>query len=135
MAKTKIFNTYEEYEKWTNGFENASDYETIPSVVDTEWEISADMFVHCKRWKTAVRRFGKAFEMIPEIRDWIETLYESCENGIFEDHIRYTNCTKEEYKEFLSNGKYSYGVEEVYEGYWYVYLCISGIYADRQKSA
>ena len=116
----KKFSNHNEYESWTESFENCSDYEQTPVVIDDGHKISADMFTACKSYKVAIRRFGKAFESIPEIQDWIETIRESCESGYFEDH-----------SEYHKNGCYGFGVEETMEGYWYIYLNISGVYANR----
>ena len=58
--KTKIFKSFEDYEKWTDQFENISDYQEIPTAIDDGWKVSVDMFTECKSWKTALRRFEKS---------------------------------------------------------------------------
>ncbi len=133
------FASFEEYEKWTEQFENASDYQEVPCVIDDGWKVSADMFTACKSWKTALRRFEKAFSAVnSEIAGWVECMRESCESGFFEDTTgwrpAWTN-NPEEVKEFAKGGIYSYGVEETMEGYWYIFLNISGCYAGRQAQA
>lgn len=137
MKKTMIFKSYEEYERWTEQFEDCSEYQEIPSVIDDGWKISADMFTECKSWKTALRRFSKAFaDVNGEIPGWIECMKESCENRYFEDTTgwkpAWTNDPKE-VAEFAKAGIYSFGVEETMEGYWYIYLNISGSYAGYER--
>ncbi|MDO4305777.1 MAG: hypothetical protein Q4C77_03005 [Eubacteriales bacterium] len=133
--KTRIFKSFDEYESWTERFNNVSDYQEIPCAIDDGWKVSVDMFTECKSWKTALRRFGKAFaEINSEIIDWVECIKESCESGYFKDTTGWKPAWTddvEEVKEFAKNGTYSYGVEETMEGYWYVYLNISGCYAGR----
>ena len=137
MKNTKVFTSFEQYEEWTEQFENCSDYQDIPTAIDDGWKISVDMFTECKNWKTALGRFEKAFkDLNGEIEGWCECILESCENGYFEDT---TGCQPswtikpQERKEFAKNGMYSYGVEETMEGYWYIFLNISGIYAGRER--
>lgn len=136
--KTKIFKSFEDYEKWTDQFENTSDYQEIPTVIDDGWKVSVDMFTECKSWKTALRRFEKAFAGVnSEIPGWVECIRESCENGYFLDTTGWKpawTSDSEEVKEFAKRGTYSYGVEETMEGYWYIYLNISGTYAGREAA-
>lgn len=121
----KKFGSYSEYENWAQTFENCADYEEIPVVIDDGRKISADMFTACKRYKTALRRFEKTFkEVNGEIPAWLECMRESCESGYFKDR------TPAEWE----NGTYSWGVEETSEGYWYIFLNISGIYAGREAT-
>ena len=134
MKKTKIFKSFPEYEAWTDSFENCSDYAYIPSAIVNDWSVSSDMFTECKSWKTALKRFLKAFENVdPEIPTWVECMMESCGNGYFGDHLSPAwEATPEEKKEFYRGGSYSWGVSETDEGLWYVFLNISGIYAGRK---
>ena len=138
MRTTLWFDSFEEYEKWTEQFENSSDYEGLPTVIDDGWKVAADMFTECKGWKTALRRIEKAFaDVYKEVPAWVECIRESCENGCFEDTTcwmpEWTRWTRdpETIRELAKDGTYSYGVEEVMEGYWYVFLNISGCYAGR----
>lgn len=135
MKKMKKFASYAQYEDWTDGFENTSEYEEIPVVIDDGWKISIDMVTPCKTYKTALRRFEKTFQEVDGIAEWIECMRESCEGGLFIDTSgwkpAWTNDPVE-IKEFAKNGFYTWGVEEISEGYWYVYLNISGIYAGRE---
>lgn len=131
--KMKKFASQVEYEAWIETFEECSEYQDIPVLIDEGWKISADMFTECKSYKTALRRFEKTFSSVPEIAEWIEGIRESCENGCFEDTTgwkpAWTN-DPEEIKEFAKSGTYSWGVEETSEGCWYIFLNISGKYAD-----
>lgn len=136
--KTKMFKSFEDYEKWTEKFENTSDYQEIPVAIDDGWKVSVDMFTECKSWKTALRRFEKAFAGVnSEITTWVECIRESCESGYFSDTTGWKpawTSNPEEIKEFAKGGTYSYGVEETMEGYWYIYLNISGSYAGREAA-
>lgn len=134
----KKFISYDEYEQWTETFENASDYEGIPVSIDDGWKVSVDMFTACKSYKTALRRFEKVFkEVHSDITGWVECIRESCENGCFKDVDGWKPAWSndpEEIKEFSKGGTYSWGVEETMEGYWYKYLNISGVYASRKAA-
>lgn len=135
----KMFKSFGEYENWTETFENASDYQEIPCAIDDGWKVSVDMFTVCKSYKTALRRFEKAFkEVNDKISGWVEGMRDSCENGCFQDVTGWKPAwtTEEtEIREFAKSGVYSWGVEETTEGYWYIYLNISGVYAGREKAA
>lgn len=135
MRKTKIFHSWEEYDRWTESFESPSDYQEIPSVIDDGWKISADMFTECKSWKTALKRFEKAFAFVnSEISAWAECMRESCESGYFQDLTGWKPAwisDPEETKKFAEGGIYSWEVKETSEGYWYIFLNISGLYAGR----
>lgn len=137
--KAKIFKSFEDYESWTEQFENCSDYEEIPTAIDDGWKVAVDMFTECKSWKTALRRFEKAFSKVnSEISAWVEGIRESCENGCFEDTTGWMPAwtrDPETVREFAKSGTYSFGVEETMEGYWYVFLNISGCYAGREARA
>lgn len=130
------FSSLAEYESWTGTFENASDYEGVPVVIDDGWKISVDMCTACKSYKTAIRRFEKTFrEVSGEIAGWIQCIKESCESGYFEDITGWRPAWSndpEEIKAYSKKGVYSWGVEETSEGHWYVFLNISGIYAGRE---
>lgn len=132
MRKTKIFQSVEEWEQWS---ENCFDSQDVPILIDDGWKIAADMFTECKSWKTALKHFEKAFAGInDDVTDWIETINESCENGCFEDTTgwkpAWTNDPKE-IAEIQKGGAYAWGVEEMSDGYWYIYLNISGVYAGK----
>lgn len=137
MQKTLTFHSFEEYEKWTEQFENASDYQEIPCAIDDGWKVSVDLFTECKSYKTALRRFKKAFAGVhKDIGDWVEGMKESCECGYFEDINGWKPAwtfDPKEVEEWAKNGIYSWGIEETTEGYWYVFLNISGSYAGRER--
>ena len=126
MRNTLIFNNYDAYDNWTEQFQDCSEYEMIPVAVDDGWKVMTDMFTECKSFKTALRRFEKAFgDVNTEIRGWVESMRESCEAGYF----------KESDMRYPEGGTYSWGVEETDEGLWYVFLNISGAYAGRERKA
>lgn len=135
--KTKKFNSYEEYEAWTEQFEDCYEHQYIPTVIDNGWVIAMDMFTDCKTWKTALNRFEKAFADHDEsIKGWIQTIRESCENEYFHDACQHSCKTHKEVLEEARNfGTYNWSVEEVDDGRWYIFLNISGAYADRQREA
>lgn len=135
MRKALVFKNFEAFEEWILQFENCYEWEQIPTAIDDGFKVSMDLFTECKNWKTVLRRFEKAFSHInSEVHTWVEGMQESCESGYFRDttgcYPAWTN-DPEEIKEFLKGGAYSWALEEVREGYWYVYLNISGIYAGR----
>ena len=121
MRKTMVFNSQEEYESWTEKFENCSDYQMIPTIVDNGWKLSADLFTECKSWKTVIRRFKKAFSDYKPVQDWIDCIYEMCENGFFSCH------SDNDYEDYRDG--YAFEIEETSEGLWYMFLNISGVYA------
>lgn len=135
----KMFKSFAEYENWTETFENTSDYEEIPCAIDDGWKVAVDMFTACKSYKTALRRFEKAFKGVNEqISGWAECMRDSCESGCFGEVNGWKpawTTDEKEIREFAKGGTYSWGVEETAEGYWYVYLNISGVYAGRDTAA
>lgn len=134
--KTKIFANFEQFEAWTETFDDC-EHQYIPTIIDDGWKISVDITTKCKTWKTALNRFEKAFaEYDDSIKDWAQGMRESCEAGYFKDVTLPSWCTtEEELKEFNEFGVYSWGVEEIDDGEWYIFLNISGNYANRQKVA
>ncbi|MDO4649364.1 MAG: hypothetical protein Q4B26_12010 [Eubacteriales bacterium] len=131
----KKFKNWKDYERWTNKFENCSEYDHIPTIIDDGFKIAADFETECKNWKTAVRRFEKTFKSVPELEEWFECIRESCENGFFKDITGWQPCgmSLQEIRESArTNGAYSWGVEEVSEGCWYIFINVSGCYIGRQ---
>ena len=119
---TKTFKSFEEFERWTEQYENCTDYQNIPTAIDNGWKLSLDMTTECKNWKTALNRFKKTFKCTsPAVAEWIETMRECCENGYFHGN---DNTYPE--------NAYSWGIEEADDACWYIYLNISGIYAGRE---
>lgn len=132
---TLVFNSLDAYETWIEQFENCSDYEEIPVAIDDGWKIAVDLFTDCKSWKTALRRFEKAFgDYSEDIKGWIECMRESVESGYTSDSLKPGwNATEEEKQDLYKYGTYSWGVEEQDDGYWYIFLNISGVYASRER--
>ena len=128
--KTKKFTSQEAYEAWA---ESTEGYEMIPAVVDNGWKINADMETECKSWKTALRRFAKAFAGIQAIEEWLPGVQECCESGTFE-HTSTWGMTPEEAREDTKYGSYAWGIENIYDDLWYVYLVVSGGYAGRERN-
>lgn len=119
--KMKSFKSFTEYEQWADSFDGCWEYEDIPCIINDGWKIAADMMIECKSHKTALRRFAKTFNPISDaVATWTEGMKESCETGCFHD-------AEQSYPE---GGTYSWGVEEVSDNLWYVYLNISGSYAE-----
>ena len=123
MAGTMRFKSYDEYEAWTESFEEIADYEFYPVAIDDGNKVALDMFTECKSWKTALRRFAKAMENASEdaavnenIKGWIECMREAAESGCFKMYLN-------EGKEY---GGYSYEIEDEGEGLWYIFLNLSG---------
>lgn len=131
MKKAKIFDSWDAYEAWADSFEGCYEYQTIPSAIVVDNGYRIDLMVECKGYKTAIRRFRKAFENIsPSISDWCETMTESCENGYWSDSVKPSWFhTKKEYSDYIRNGFYAWGVEQIDDGLWYVYLNASGCHA------
>ena len=124
--KTKIFNNFEAYEAWTEQFDNC-EYCHTPCLIDDGWKISMDMLTDCKSYKTALNRFKKAFgDYNEDVKAWIDGLYESYECGYTHDELHYD--TKELEKEYSKYGTFSWGIEEVDEGRWYIFMNLSGEY-------
>lgn len=132
--KAKKFSSFSEYESWTDTFDNASDYQEIPTIVDDGWKVAADMFIECKRASTAIKRFISTFsEHFPDVKDWGEGMIESCGNGYFKDNSNGYQSAEENRRIAKEFGSFSWGVEEVMEGCWYIFLNVSGGYAGRAK--
>lgn len=137
MKATKKFNSEAEYEVWTEKFENCYEYEDVPAVIDDGKKIMMDMITYCKSWKTAVKRFRKAFADCGScVVGWIDGIMESCENGYFEDRNGWKpawTTDPEEISEYgRKYGRYAWAVEEIDEGCWYVYLNLSGGFYEKE---
>lgn len=131
------FTTYDEYFEWTEQFENCSDYQLSPVIIDDGFKVSCDLFTECKTINTAMNRFEKAFGYKKELIEWFEAMRESFESGCYEDikgcYPAYTQ-DREEIKKVLSNGMYSFGIEQTDDDMWYVFLNVSGTYIGREKT-
>lgn len=140
MIKARMFNNYDEYETWTEKFEEASECEIYPTGIDDGWKVSLDMFTYCKSWKWALKRFHKVFSEVVDpdvgLDGWVECIRESCENGYFEDHDGWKpawTTEEDEIKKAAECGTFSYEVQEVDDRFWYICLVISGSYANRER--
>lgn len=135
MRKLQYFESMEAFETWAESFENSSDYMEIPVCVDDGWKIACDMYIHCKRWKTALKRFENVFSDVhPEIPDWIEGIKEACESGYFKDIDGWKPAnpvSKEDIETARNSGTYAWAVEDLGDGLWYIYLNLSGNYIFR----
>ena len=122
MNNVKIFNNFNEYETWSEQFEECEEYFNMATAIvdDSIQKVSCDTIIECKYWKTALRRFEETFAHInPEISGWVAEMRECAENGTFKGSL--SEC----------DGKHSwsYGIEQIDENEWYVYLNLRGIYA------
>jgi len=128
IGDTCVFPSLDEYQNWVDGLtdEEHSEYTFVPTLIAQNSEVRADCQYDCKKWQTALNRFKKDFlnnklglsdKKREAISGWIETMQESCESGIFEDHF-----TEKDDKGQLST--YSWGVDEVHDGSFYVYLLL-----------
>lgn len=131
------FISYDEYFEWTEQFENCSDYQFLPTIIDDGFKISCDLFTECKTINTVMNRFEKAFGYKKELIEWFEAMRESFESGCYEDikgcYPTWTTDIKEIQK-FLKDGMYSFGIEQTDDNLWYVFLNVSGTYIGREKA-
>lgn len=134
--KVMKFDSFSEYEAWADTFDNAADYQAIPSIIDDGWKVAADFFTECKSAKTAIRRFVRVFsESFPDVKDWGEGMLESIESGYWHSDSHGYQDAEEEHRIAQTFGAFSWGIEETMDGEWYIYLNVSGEYAGRgQKS-
>lgn len=130
--KVKKFDSFSEYDAWTETFDNAADYQMIPTIIDDGWKVSIDLFIECKKAKTAIRRFISTFsEYFPDVKDWGDGMLESIEAGYWHSDSHGYQDAEEERRIANTFGAFSWGVEETMEGVWYIYLNVSGEYAGR----
>lgn len=108
--KVKEFITFDDY----GNYVNSEGYnELVPTMIQDETYCSIDFTTYCKSWKTAIRRAMKIFANYEDVYFWLECIKECCENNCFIDKSVYDNHY---------TGDYTFGVEEVSEGVWYIYL-------------
>ena len=120
MKAMKIFNNLEDYEQWTLQFDGCYEYEDVPVMIHDNWGMRMDLMTECKSYKTAVKRFKKVFDNYdPIIPGWTDGFMESYESG-------YYNVAETSSPEY---GIYAYGIEQIDDNRWYVYLNITGGYA------
>lgn len=119
--KVKTFKSYDDYAVWSESFENASDCEEFPTYIEdnNNCKIAADMIVYCKKATTAVKRFAKQFEKFPLVKSWaMDSILECVNGGMFKDTYIY------------DVHMYSWGVEEIDDGMFYIYLTLRGAYTE-----
>lgn len=134
--EVKKFESFAAYEAWTDTFENAYEYQMIPTIVDDGWKVSIDLFTECKSAKTAIRRFVRIFsESFPDVKDWGEGMLESIESGYWHSDSHGYQDAEEERRIAQTFGAFSWGIEEAMDGEWYIYLNVSGEYAGRGQKA
>lgn len=134
--EVKKFESFAAYEAWTDTFENAFEYQMIPTIVDDGWKVSIDLFTECKSAKTAIRRFVRIFsESFPDVKDWGEGMLESIESGYWHSDSHGYQDAEEERRIAQTLGAFSWGIEEAMDGEWYIYLNVSGEYAGRGQKA
>ena len=103
--KVRFFDSMHEFEL----SETSGDYEEVSVVRENGW-IKCDLMTECKRYQTALRRFFKAVENVPEIYRWRDSLEVSTEGGQFKGNDLDT-----------ANPSFYWGVED-HDGLWYVYV-------------
>lgn len=92
--------------------------EKVFVLYDSHGWICSDCTTACKSYKTALRRFFKVLTENNEtvLSGWYAEILESCENGYFQMSD--------------TESGFHWGVEEVSEGVWYVYLNIDRVIHD-----
>lgn len=118
--KVKTFKSYKDFETWLKSFDDVSECEKFPTYIDDNdnCKIWADMIVYCKKEITAVKKFSKQFEEFALVKEWaIDSIMECVNNGTFRD--------------MYSDGgnMYSWGVEKIDDGIFYVYVSLKGVYS------
>lgn len=108
--KVKEFKSFDEYENYV---ESDSYNELTPTIVIDENYCAIDFITYCKSWKTAIRRAMKIFIKYEDVYNWLDGMKESCENNCFIDRSVYDG---------KYTGDYTFGVEEVSDGVFYIYL-------------
>lgn len=108
--KVKEFKSFDEYENYV---ESDSYNELVPTIIIDENYCAIDFTTYCKSWKTAIRRAMKIFIKYEDVYNWLDGMKESCENNCFIDRSVYDG---------KYTGDYTFGVEEVSDGVFYIYL-------------
>lgn len=108
--KVKEFKSFDDYENYV---ESDSYNELVPTIIIDENYCAIDFTTYCKSWKTAIRRAMKIFIKYEDVVNWLDGMKESCENNCF------TDCSVYDGK---YTGDYTFGVEEVSDGVFYIYL-------------
>lgn len=96
----------------------APEREAVTLIRENGW-FKADLMTECKSWKTAVNRFFKALENVPEFDGWKDFLRESAENGYFKDNdSTMADGSRNEFQSF------AWEIEPIDESQWYIFLNI-----------
>lgn len=108
--EVKEFKSFDEY---GNYVESDSYNELVPTIIIDENYCAIDFTTHCKSWKTAIRRAMKIFIKYEDVYNWLVGMKEFCENNCFIDRSVYDG---------KYTGDYTFGVEEVSDEVFYIYL-------------
>lgn len=108
--KVKEFKSFDEYENYV---ESNSFNELVPTIVIDENYCAIDFTTYCKSWKTAIRRAMKIFIKYEDVYNWLDCMKDCCEHNCFSDRSVYDG---------KYTGDYTFGVEEVSDGVFYIYL-------------
>ena len=108
--EVKEFKSFDEY---GNYVESDSYNELVPTIIIDKNYCAIDFTTYCKSWKTAIRRAMKIFVKYEDVYNWLDGMKESCENNCFIDRSVYDG---------KYTGEYTFGVEEVSDGVFYIYL-------------
>lgn len=133
MRKVKEFKSQDEYEQFIEQFENCYEYDHIPVIIDDGFKLSADLIIDCENVDTALARFVCEFEEYPEIIAWVRhTIFECVDSGVYSDKLDLSGLgvPKDKIREIMKNGSYSWGVEQLDDKLWYIYLNVSGVYRE-----
>ena len=143
VGQVLVFNSDEDWEKWSDEMaENGKDITRKLVYINNGWRTMADGQFECKNWKTAINQFEAFFSKVKDhdVDGWIEGMRESCEMGYFADQLTYKSYphdTPEELahaKEVIrKGGHYAWGVEQIDDNRWYIFLNCSGIYAGHEE--
>ena len=133
MKELMVFKNLDDYAEWIETVQEPSEK---PVMIDDGWQISIDLMTRCKKWKTAVRRLARAVSDSKLLYDWLmETVMESCGNGCFKDIDGWQVYGADNKALRKLYGCYGWGVEQVDEDRWYIYLNLSGVWADYNPKA
>ena len=120
MKKTMVFDSVNRYMVWAEGFEDRA-----PVLIDDGHRLMMDIFTSCRSWKTALKRFHKAFEGLVDnniLSYWTGAMRDCANAQMFSDKfVRVSGI----------NSEYHWAIERVTDNTWYIYLNISGTYAGR----
>ena len=119
--------------KYVRYFENQDEYDVFydthehfgyrTDIVENKNDVSADATYECKSWKTAVKRFFAAISIDRRFDGWDEECFiEAIGNGHWNDKSTVWN---DETGRCEYTGDYAWGVEELDDGLWYIFLKVA----------